>query len=277
MREVSFSKTPNGDLSEWFAKSNGEPKEGKHDLVLLLKRLKVKSGENINDQSSANIDFSVQIFWKDGNKYHFIYKKDTVFSYVATDVSKTIVKAIPKIFTTILNKSISLKPYGGYVSQSDLSDFETYSRERFSAFNNLTLKEGIYTDYISFFQQNPESGNFTFERNEKGEVLRAIKEENGQKVKIPSRKMFAYVENGKAYKLTFFGFTELLKNEKGFYVFSNRGFLFPVQTNATYGMFGLIGGIAEAIDQSGKQKKQQKADKVEIYIDPLTGEYDFPD
>jgi hypothetical protein len=35
-------------------------------------------------------------------------------------------------------------------------------------------------------------------------------------------------------------------------------------------MFGLIGGIAGAIEENSRQKKMQKQDKEEVYIDSLT-------
>ena len=168
------------------------------------------------------------------------------------------------------------RPVGNAVSINELSDYESFVNNNYAVYKSDQLKDGIYLDHFSFFNQTPEPGNYLLERNEKGEVTKALKEENGKKNKIPAYKMFAYVENGKAYKKGLSGFLDLNRNEKGFYVVSNRGYLFPAASNNTLGMFGLIGGVADAIQQGAEQKKMKKGDKFEIYIDPLTGEYDFP-
>lgn len=273
MREVVFPTNPGNDLGMWYTKSNYEG--GRSELVLVLKKLKLSTGETIDKNTEGTIDFSAQTFLKDGDKYRFIYKKDTVFAFNHKEVSELMIKNIPTIFSIFIKKTYSLSPIGSEVTLNELADYESYTKSNYEVFKNEQLKDGIYLDYISFFTQNPQQG-YTFERNDKGEMTKAIKEENGKKNKISASKMFVYVENGKAYKKTMSGFMELNRNEKGFYLLTNRGYLFPAQYNSTYGMFGLIGGIAGAIDQSSKQKKMKKEDIVEVYIDPLTGEYDFP-
>lgn len=94
--------------------------------------------------------------------------------------------------------------------------------------------------------------------------------------------MFAYIENGKIYKHTFSGFMEVFKNEKGFYLMSNRGLILPAKSSSfSVGVGGVYNGIAiglvSAIDRSIRQNKMKRDEIMEIYIDPLTGEYDFSD
>ncbi|WP_131329538.1 hypothetical protein [Chryseobacterium piperi] len=273
MKEVVFLTTPGNDLKNWYTRDNNEG--GKNELVLVLKKLKLSVGETVGKNTEGSIDFSAQTFSKDGSQYHFLYKKDTVLTLSHKDVSELMVKNVSAVFASLLTKTHFAKPTESAVSIDELSDYESYVKNSYEAYKNDSLKDGIYLDHASFFNQTPEPGNYILEKNDKGEVTKAVKEENGKKNKISTYKMFAYVENGKAYKKTFSGFLDLNKNEKGFYVMSNRGYLFPAPSSSSLGMFGLIGGVADAIQQGAKQSKMKRGDKTEIYIDSLTGEYDF--
>ena len=273
MKEVVFPSTPDADFSAWYLKSN-QPGQ-LTDFVLVLKKLKLSIGEPDGKKTEGKMDFSAQTFAKTGDKYQFLYKKDTVFTFYDQEVSELMVKNIPAVFSAFIKKAYSLNPSGNKVALSDLADYSTLVKTNYVALKGEPLKDGIYLDYISFFNQTPEPGNYVLESNNKGDITRAVKEENGKKTKIPAHKMFAYVEKGKARKSTFSGFMDLDQNENGFYVLGNRGHLFPVQSNSAYGMFGLIGGVAGAIEQGARQKKMKSGDVQKIYIDPLTGEYDF--
>ncbi|AZA81357.1 hypothetical protein C1637_01935 [Chryseobacterium lactis] len=274
MREVVFPSTPAIDFNGWFAKGNDLDK-GKVEFVLVLKKLKLSVGESDGKTTTGTMDFSAQTFAKAGDKYQFIYKKDTVFTFNHKEVSEQMVKNIPVIYSAFIKKSYTLDPSDKKITDNDIKDYESYVKANAAALKEEQLKDGIYLSYTSFFDQLPEPGKYNLETNSKGEITKAVKEEDGKKSKISSYKMFAYVEKGKAYKQTFSGFLELNRDEKGFYVTTNRGHLFPVQSNSTYGMFGLIGGIAGAIEQGERQKKMKKQEAEKIYIDPLTGEYDF--
>ncbi|MBV8327106.1 hypothetical protein [Chryseobacterium sp.] len=276
MREIVFPNNPGVDFNAWFAKSNGYA-TGNTEFVMVLKKLKLSIGESNGKTTEGNIDFSAQTFAKNGDKYQFLYKKDTVFTFNNKEIAEYMVKNIPVIYSVFIKKSYSLKPSAREVEIRDLADYEQYVKSNTLALKEGPLKDGIYLDHASFFNQTPEPGNFTFETNTKGEITKALKEEDGKKTKIQAYKMFAYVDKGKVYKHTFSGFMELNKDEKGYYVIANRGHLFPVAVNNTYGMFGLIGGIAGAIEQGERQKKMKKQDTGKVYIDPMTGEYDFSD
>ncbi|MDN5397363.1 MAG: hypothetical protein L0G05_12615 [Chryseobacterium sp.] len=198
-----------------------------------------------------------------------------MFTFYDQEVSELMVKNIPTIFSVFIKKSYSLNPTGNLVSLNDLADYNSLVKNNYPALKETPLKDGIYLDYLSFFNQTPEKGDYALEINNKGDITKAVKEENGKKTKIPAYKMFAYVEKGKVHKSTFSGFMDLDKDENGFYLLANRGHLFPVQSNSAYGMFGLIGGVAGAIEQGARQKKMKSGDAGKVYIDPLTGEYDF--
>lgn len=281
MKEIVFPTTVNNFLSQWYTDSNH--KGGKHEMVLVLKKLKNSVGETVGKETEADIDFSAQTFLKEGENYRFLYKKDTVFSFKNKNISDAVVKNIPVIIAMFMKKTYTMKPSENKVTIEALADYETYVKNNSEAYKNTQLKDGIYLNHMSFLNQTPESG-YILEKNEKGQVLKAVKEENGKKDKISANEMFAYVENGKAYKKTYSGFLEINRNENGFYIVSNRGFILPVRNSAVFvsvggaqgGMYGGIAvGLVGIFERSLRQNKMKKDEMTEIYIDPLTGEYDF--
>lgn len=102
------------------------------------------------------------------------------------------------------------------------------------------------------------------------------------KEKIPYRKIYAFVENGKPYKNTAWGFQQLEKDNVGFYLFANRGILHPEEFTISpwYGLAGgligsIIGGTITAINIDAQNKKAKTAEKHKVYIDPFMGIYSF--
>lgn len=271
MKEVSFQNGIAEDLTDWYRKSN--LKGGKQDLVFVINDLRFSVKETGEKKNIGTMNFSLQSFVKDGDTYRFLYKKDTVFRFSHKDVSDIMVKNLHHILSLYFEKTFKAKPLKYDLNPTDVSDYQNYVNH-FLAFTDEQLKDGIYLDYNSFFRQLPEEGNYILERFEGGTLDRAVKTENGKKKKIPSHKIFIYVENGEAYKNTFSGFQKLHKKENGFYIRTKPETLFPPQYNLKLGMmFGLVGGIADALME--KPKPQSIYLEQEICIDPMTGEYDF--
>lgn len=278
IKEIVFPSTANDFLSKWYTDSNH--KGGKHEMVLVLKKLKSSIGETSGKETEAEVEFSAQTFVKEGDHYSFLYKKDTVYSFKSKNISEVVVKNIPVIFAMFLKATYMKKAAEGFVTSEVLGDYESYVKSNSEAYLNISLKDGIYLDHSSFLHQTPLQGKYIFERNGKNEVTRAVKEENGKKDKISAHEMFVYIENGKIYKHTYSGFLEVHKNDKGYYLVSNRGIILPAKYSTfTVGVGGMYGGLAiglvSVIDRSLRQSKMKRDEMVEIYIDPLTGEYDF--
>lgn len=271
-REVVFETSPNDDLGNWYRKSNY--KGGKQELILVLKELKLSVKESGGTRDFGTIDFSVQAFAKERDEYHFLYKKDTVFAFSGKNVSDIMVKNIHHIFSGFLSLTYNKKPNMDILTINEASDYEGYIKNNYDIFKTETLKDGVYLDHISFFKQIPEDGNFVLEKNEHGGgVVRAIAEkDDGKKRKISASKMFAYVEKGKAYKRVSERFLELNRNENGFYLLSKPADIFSAQVSP-FAMMGLAGVLIQSIATDRTNNDAVK----EIYIDPLTGEYDISD
>lgn len=282
MKEIIFPGTAGNFLSKWYTDSNH--KGGKHELVLVLKKLKASIVATSEKEKEGDVEFSAQTFLKEGDHYSFLYKKDTVYSFKSKNISEAMVKNIPVIFAMFMKKTYTKKPDENHVSADVLADYESYVKSNAEGYKNKPLKEGIYLNHYAFLHQNPLAGKYVLEKNDKGEVIKAVKDENGKKDKISANEIFCYVENGKIYKKTYSGFIEMNKNEKGFYLLSNRGYVLPATSSGVFvgvapGAAGIYGGAAvgliSILERSSRQRKMKKEELTEIYIDPLTGEYDF--
>lgn len=271
MREVAFETSPNDDLGNWFRKSN--LKGGKKELILVLNELRLSVKESNDKKKLGIMRFSAQTFSKEGDQYQFLYKKDTVFLFSHQDVSDIMVKNIHHVFSGLLTLTYHKQPQNEILSLNEVSDYEGYIKNTRDIFKNETLKDGIYLDYISFFKQTPEEGS-VLEKNEfMGTVTRGTIEKNGKTKKLPTHKIFAYVENGKAYKILNDKLADLNRNEKGFYLVASPKDVFRKGINPAFAMFGIAGVLVGAVATEVFSNDTMK----EIYLDPLTGEYDISD
>ncbi|RZJ50246.1 MAG: hypothetical protein EOO19_03655, partial [Chryseobacterium sp.] len=69
VKEIIFPGTANDFLSKWYTDSNH--KGGKHELVLILKKLKASILESSDKEKEGDIAFSAQTFLKEGDHYSF--------------------------------------------------------------------------------------------------------------------------------------------------------------------------------------------------------------
>lgn len=259
------------DLDAHFKEKFDKVKiKGKNDILILLEELKVydKPAEKFNFGMGK---IKLSSFLKKDGKYYLIDRLDKEFSINPREmpaVAKHLEGRFSYNFTSFIKKS-----YLANIIPIALDDYVGYENTIFSQlpiFTAESFQDGVYLDVRSFLLQKPEKG-FEIIKNKNGKVTRIVKGEE----RLNLSKVFIYVEKGIPFKNTASGFMELLKDEKGFYVFSNKGYLAPTQMNSTYGMFGLIGGIAGAIEANAKNKQAQSEEKKNIYIDIFTGDFIF--
>ncbi|MGG7439795.1 hypothetical protein ACQ7CU_17100 [Chryseobacterium arthrosphaerae] len=271
MREITFETSPDEDLGSWYRRSNF--KGGKKELVLVLNELKLSVKESSDHKNLGILRFSAQTFSKEGMQYQFLYKKDTTFVFSHKNVSDIMVKNIHHVLSGFLSLTYQKEPHKDILSAGEVSDYEAHIKNTYAVFRNESLKDGIYLDYISFFKQIPEEGS-VLEKNEfMGTVTRGTTEKNGKVKKISTRKIFAYVENGKAYKILNDKLVDLNRNDNGFYLLARPKDVFQKGIDPVFAMFGIAGVLADALATEVFSNDTVK----EIYIDPLTGEYDLSD
>ncbi len=262
-KEVSLKQF----FEDWFKKNNKNPK-GDQNIVLLIEDIEFLN-EVEDDKNFLKADVRASTFVEKDGQYYFIRRINTTVTPGELPNSPLgISVAVPLEFASLMRASYLMSPSVKPITATQLKDYAAILSADLPVFQGNTLKDGVYKDYSSFFSQQPEVG-YHLVRNNNNNVTKAS---NGQE-NIAGHKIYAYVENGVAYKNTAGGFMEMKKDTGGFYVISNRGTLAPVQMDSTYGMFGLVGAGIGAIATNAKNKKLQQAEKYNIYIDPLSGGY----
>ncbi len=243
--------------------------KGTKDIVFLLEDLKI-SENNTGKKIVPSGHIRASLFEKKGEQFYYLNTLDRLVGTLDVQnalTPKNIVFFLNYDVADFLKTSYSKQPSSIALSAEDLPNYFKILSADFPAFKQ-NVADGVYESHTAFFNQKPSEG-FVLERNSEGKVTKARNDDQ----KLQSWKIWAYVENGKIFKNTYSGFLPMEKNDNGFYLFANRGELEMIQSNSTLGMFGLIGGIAAAVEQDVKQDKAKKAEKKEIYIDPLTGRY----
>lgn len=267
------------DIENWFEKNNKISSKSTNDIVLLIEDLNISNKARNNDIFCV-LDMKFSTFLKQDQNYFFLKRYDNVISMNTKEVAgipDLIVENTQKVLQKLMFETYKAVPHKTPIPEQDLFNYNQILKNNFPAFANTALKDGIYLDYESFFNQTPIE-NYELIKKE-GEVVKAMK---GEEDWIPRRKIYIYVEKGKPYKNTAIGFLEMKKDDKGFFVEANEGILFPyeVKISVFYYIVGglpgaVVGAVVEGIKADSKLKKAKNAEKNPIYIDFLNGEYSF--
>lgn len=266
-------------IEDWFSKDNKV--KGNNDIVLMLEDVKAYN-ENPEDKTSmTKIKFKFSSFIKRNNKYYFLNRIQNVITS-DSNFPKYIASQISNAVTGMIKESYVSVPLGGAMSEEDLTNYENYITENSPLFGGAELKDGVYKDFRSFYEQKPEP-NYVTDKNKKGRVTN-IKDTNAtlNEEVIDNEQVFGYIENGKAYRSTPAGYLEMIKDDRGFYVVATKAELFPVNngTGAMIGAMtgGLLGAVIGAAIDSGSSRRGKNVDTSgmpNVYMDSLTGSYIF--
>lgn len=274
----SFSFPTNNlskDIENWFKENNKKRDKATNEIVMLVEDLNIFN-ENRNNQIFCVLDMKVSTFLKKDQNYYFLKRYDNVISLNSKEeagIPNTFAENTQKVLQNLMFETYRANPLEIAIPEKDLNNYDEILKSNYAAFSKNDLKDGVYLDSKSFFTQTPLE-NYKLIKNSKDEVLKAT---NAEEDKIPRRKIYIYVENGKAFKNTQAGFLQLQKDENGFYVIANKYILFPeeINTSSAFFLFGAIGGIGASVQFYIKYKKALEGEKYKIYIDYLNGEYSF--
>ncbi|SMP04803.1 hypothetical protein [Chryseobacterium profundimaris] len=261
-------------------------KTGTNDIVIMLEDLKGYDEQDDNkDFPYAKAKIRISAFLKRNDRYYFINRFDNVIvcnPKTTAHPQRFLVAKIGEVITEFIKASYFLNITGSYIPESEIKRYDEYLGKDYKAFNNPELKDGVYLNFKSFREQNPNPDYYT-EKNRKGNVVRLMSKD----VQASISEMYCYVEGGKAYKLTPVGFDEMVKDQKGFYIHTSRvNLFFQAKTGGAFvGAItgGLVGAvIGAAIDSASSTNSgamngigYSSTLETDVYIDSLTGGYVF--
>lgn len=282
-KETLTLKFANDDLKsyieDWFSKDNKA--KGNNDIVLMLEDLKAYNENPKEKTSMTKIKFKFSSFIKRNDKYYFLNRTQNVITS-DSNFPKYIASQISNVVTGIIKESYVSVPLRSAMSEEDLTNYEKYVTGNSPLFGGTELKDGVYKDFRSFYEQKPEP-NYVTDKNKKGRVthIKDINADVNNEI-IGNEEVFGYIENGKAYRSTPAGYLEMIRDEKGFYVVATKAELFPAN-NGNGEMIGamaggMIGALIGAAIDSGSNRRGKNVDTSDIpnvYMDSLTGKYIF--
>lgn len=265
------------DIENWFDRDN--KKRGTRELVLVLNKLKVYEKKGIDRVDYAKIFISASSYEKIGTEYFLLKIIDgtkTINTWEYQNIGKTLTSSIGMSLNKFITESYSLQPSKISVPQNQLSNYEEYLAENLPVFKTDQLQDGIYKDYLSFFNQKPLT-NYQLIKDKDGNVIRA----EGKNDKLRADQIYIYIENRIAYKSTLGGFYKVDKDEKGFFIISGITLLNQGLPNYNFtppgggAIAAGLGTLGNYLSKNEQKKMLEKEEKEKVYISPLTGEYLF--
>jgi len=286
--EKAEIKFEHEDLKEYienkFIRDN--KKVGTNDIIIMLEDLKFYDEQDDNkDFLYGKAKIRISAFLKRNDRYYFINRYDNVIvsnPKTTAHPQRFLASETSDVITEFIKAAYFLNITGSYIPESEINNYDKYLSKDYKAFNNPELKDGVYLNFKSFREQNPNPDYYT-KKNGRGEVVRLMYKD----IQTSISQMYCYVEGGKAYKLTPVGFDGMRKDQKGFYIHTSRVNLF-LQAK-TGGVFvgaiagGVVGAlIGAAIDSASSSNGgamngigYRSTLETDVYIDSLTGGYVF--
>lgn len=183
-------------------------KTGNTDIVVVLEELKIYNQQDQDKEYPyAKTKIKVSSFLKRNNNYYFIYRFDNVIvcnPKRVTHAPKYLAEQISEIMTDFIKVSYSNTVTSYSIPENEIHNYNEYLNKNNKFLNNSELKEGVYTDFKSFYKQEP-NADYYLRKNKKGKVAKLIHKD----LQTSLSEMFCYVEEGKGYKLTPVGFDEM--------------------------------------------------------------------
>ncbi|SIS91864.1 hypothetical protein SAMN05421786_10397 [Chryseobacterium ureilyticum] len=276
--EVKFEKEDLEKLfSDWFIEYNKE--RGNNQYFCMLEYLKV---EDVPTERSVkgHLDMRASTFLKKNNQYYFLKKNRISKDYHQKDhayITRAIAANISSELSSIIKDSYDIKEFNIPLSEMEIENYEKVISEQLPIFRSAPFTDGVYRDYKSFAEQNPDK-ELVVKKNKDG-VIKGVKRVDDYD--NLNKEVFAVVDNGIAYKKIPTSIIEIEKDNNGFFIMVSEEELFPQNNAMTItgaAAFGLIGGLIGAvIDAASSKARKQNAKYYRVGIDALTGEYILPE
>lgn len=240
---------PTSPLSDQFQNVlnsiNGENAEN-GNLVLYLKQL------YFAEVSKAFTEFGHCYFQgflfakNDDGTYSLLEKTDTVTEHKSADVTKEILRKGSEMLGEFIAKNASRKPNTTErYTWEQLKNFDDAYKQSISLFNSSELKDGLYKDYTSLKNQQPqqEISSVKFYGNQP-KIHRIFEAADGKEKEIKKDDVYALVYKGELYVYLPIEnlFTKAEKRDNDYYFVGKLRSGSPNIGNLSIGMFfGIVG------------------------------------
>ncbi|MCE3077260.1 hypothetical protein [Chryseobacterium gwangjuense] len=240
---------------------NGENAEN-GSLVLYLKQL------YFAEVSKAFTEFGYCYFQgflfakNENGTYSLLEKTDTVVDHKDSDVTKDILRKGSEMLGQFISKNASRKPETTeQYSFDQIKKFDDIDKQSISLFNSSQLKDGVYKDYASLKNQQPqqEITNAKFYGN-MPKIVRIYETADGKEKEIKKDDIYAIVYKGEPYIYLPIEnlFTKAEKRDNDYYFVGKLRSGGPNTGNLSIGMF--FGAVGVLLASNPAYPFEQKID-----------------
>ncbi|REH01104.1 hypothetical protein [Flavobacterium aquicola] len=204
----------------------------------------------------GEFNFYADVFAKKDGKYAKIRSIDTTHIVKNGNVQEKIFQESSLFIHNFIKNEITKSIQPVYeLSYEDVLNIEDIEKKRIPLFNQEKLIDGFFLNYQAFSKQIPDNKNFRVNRNGKGEFKNIeYKTDRGEYLKIDTKKLYAFIENGKPYLIVNKRCVEIEKLNNDF------GFKQIVSSNYNVdmgGMFGVTGALISSALSNPNEVKEQ--------------------
>lgn len=240
---------------------NGENAEN-GSLVLYLKQL------YFAEVSKAFTEFGYCYFQgflfakNENGTYSLLEKTDTVVDHKDSDVTKDILRKGSEMLGQFIAKNASRKPETTeQYTFEQIKKFDDIDKQSISLFNSSQLKDGVYKDYASLKNQQPqqEITNVKFYGN-MPKIVRIYETADGKEKEIKKNDIYAIVYKGEPYIYLPIEnlFTKAEKRDNDYYFVGKLRSGGPNTGNLSIGMF--FGAVGVLLASNPAYPFEQKID-----------------
>lgn len=249
---------------------NGENTEN-GSLVLYLKQL------YFAEVSKAFTEFGYCYFQgflfakNENGTYSLLKKTDTVVEHKDSDVTKDILRKGSEMLGQFIAKNASKKPETTEQYTFDqIKKFDDIDKQSISLFNSSQLKDGVYKDYSSLKNQQPqqEITNAKFYGN-MPKIVRIYETADGKEKEIKKDDIYAIVYKGEPYIYLPIEnlFTKAEKRDNDYYFVGKLRSGVPNMGNVSIGMF--FGAVGVLLASNPAYPFEQKIDYINGAFIPI--------
>ncbi|WEK68475.1 MAG: hypothetical protein P0Y62_11450 [Candidatus Chryseobacterium colombiense] len=249
---------------------NGENTEN-GSLVLYLKQL------YFAEVSKAFTEFGYCYFQgflfakNENGTYSLLEKTDTVVDHKDSDVTKDILRKGSEMLGQFIAKNVSRKPETNEQYTFDqIKKFDDIDKQSISLFNSSQLKDGVYKDYASLKNQQPqqEITNAKFYGN-MPKIVRIYEIADGKEKEIKKDDIYAIVYKGEPYIYLPIEnlFTKAEKRDNDYYFVGKLRSGGPNMGNVSIGLF--FGAVGVLLASNPAYPFEQKIDYINGAFIPI--------
>ncbi|MET3035135.1 hypothetical protein ABXT08_03440 [Chryseobacterium sp. NRRL B-14859] len=242
---------PTSSLSDQFQKLldniNGDNTEN-GNIVIHLKQLYFAEVTGAFNEHGYCY-FQAFLFAKnDDGTYSYLDKIDKVIDHSSMDVTKATMKKGSEMVSDFISRNISKKASNtDHYSFADIKNFDSIEKQKLNLYSYPELKDGVYKDYETFRDQQPERAitNVKF-YGKAPKIIKIYETIDGKEKEIKKNSNYAIVYKGEPYIYTSIDdlFAKAEKRNDDYYFTGKvKGTAKTGNVVLASAFFGIIGGL----------------------------------